>query len=734
MRYGSAVVVFIVAAAAIAPAALPSTLAATLADYDDLQPYPPGQFGPRPGHHAARRRAVFGENNRTYETFPSSRVDPPSMPQVDYIVQPIFYSLRMGHVTYADNPLRMFSVYEPPGGCPVPLLSPSSLALPSVSVTSVSAASASHLASKSPSSTSQPLLATSAAEQHNTASATPLMPTSSSSPASSLHARSSSGVVVASASTVGLPASASASQQQPPLGTSPLSAKTTPSSALPSLQATTSLSVKESALVGMSTNGVRHEPGDSGRRERGAAASTPYSADTRSRPSITAREKHCIVAGNGGFFNTANGACYGNIVSDGRIVQTSPWHNANFGLRRDGTFVVGYIDEAMVNDITNPFVQLVAGVIWLVRNGTNFVSESADVEDLSHQETGRAFVTVRSARTAIGHDAHGRLVMAQIDGKTSVTGIALSDFADLLISKGVVNAVNLDGGGSGVVVLNGTVSNYPSDGPPLASQERPVTTVVCMHAPTCDPPCANNGTCAWGVCECASGYSGVTCEVPVDACDAVDSPCPPSFRCVVAGPGRKECVCDANYESVVVYTDLNGGHGAPHCKPVNVCAGNPGLCGDNAVCVFDGPAKHVCVCHAGYARNASVPDACVDVDECMQQHGGGGCSPHATCHNYPGGHLCVCGGDFSGNGTSCLPVSFVASLAGCHALIIGLAFTSILALAFGIIAAALGYDRLRLRRLGLVRNTPEAAAFLRKGGGGGISYDDDNEFPTGLPM
>ena len=39
----------------------------------------------------------------------------------------------------------------------------------------------------------------------------------------------------------------------------------------------------------------------------------------------------------------------------------------------------------------------------------------------------------------------------------------LYKIAGYLIELGVVNAINLDGGGSSTVVINGTVVNYPSD-------------------------------------------------------------------------------------------------------------------------------------------------------------------------------------------------------------------------------------------------------------------------------
>ncbi len=37
------------------------------------------------------------------------------------------------------------------------------------------------------------------------------------------------------------------------------------------------------------------------------------------------------------------GACHGNIVSDGRRVQSQDLQMTNFGLRKDGTIVVGYV-------------------------------------------------------------------------------------------------------------------------------------------------------------------------------------------------------------------------------------------------------------------------------------------------------------------------------------------------------------------------------------------------------
>ncbi|KAM3836180.1 N-acetylglucosamine-1-phosphodiester alpha-N-acetylglucosaminidase-like, partial [Diretmus argenteus] len=139
----------------------------------------------------------------------------------------------------------------------------------------------------------------------------------------------------------------------------------------------------------------------------------------------TAKPAGCLYAQNGGFFNTRGGQCLGNVVSDGRMVLDSGGvQNAQFGIRRDGSLVFGYLSEEDVLDRNNPFVQLVSGVVWLLRNGQVYINQSLEAECDKTQETGvfRDFVDVVSARTAVGHDAEGRLVLFHMDGQTHHRG------------------------------------------------------------------------------------------------------------------------------------------------------------------------------------------------------------------------------------------------------------------------------------------------------------------------
>ena len=69
----------------------------------------------------------------------------------------------------------------------------------------------------------------------------------------------------------------------------------------------------------------------------------------------------------------------------------------------------------------------------------------------------------QSARVAIGHDKHGVVKVVQVDGKTRNRGLSLDEFVELLLGMGIVNAINLDGGGSSTSVVNGSVVSGSSE-------------------------------------------------------------------------------------------------------------------------------------------------------------------------------------------------------------------------------------------------------------------------------
>jgi exopolysaccharide biosynthesis protein len=68
-------------------------------------------------------------------------------------------------------------------------------------------------------------------------------------------------------------------------------------------------------------------------------------------------------------------------------------------------------------------------------------------------------------RTAMGYTADGRLLILAVEGrhKGVAEGASLTDLADILLSLGAVEALNLDGGGSSCLLVMGKETIKPSD-------------------------------------------------------------------------------------------------------------------------------------------------------------------------------------------------------------------------------------------------------------------------------
>jgi len=201
----------------------------------------------------------------------------------------------------------------------------------------------------------------------------------------------------------------------------------------------------------------------------------------------------CRFATNAGLFDVHTKQCFGNIVSDGRVVQTVPLNETNvaFGVK-DGKYVIGYVSPEDIAE--GGFEELVAGLGWLVRDGKNFVDASLKEANTAVQTSGKGdwYVRMRSGRTAVGHDAEGRLIIFQVDGDSRGKhsyGMTLNEVADHLIKHfNVTNAVAMDSGGSTSFAKDGQFINYPSDQyPPSCPQlppyecERPTSTALCIH-------------------------------------------------------------------------------------------------------------------------------------------------------------------------------------------------------------------------------------------------------------
>jgi hypothetical protein len=103
---------------------------------------------------------------------------------------------------------------------------------------------------------------------------------------------------------------------------------------------------------------------------------------------------------------------------------------------------------------------IVGGWPRLVKGGVNVATVADSVEG-----TFPRFGASRHPRSAVGFSRDSStLYLVAVDGRqTSSAGMSLVELAQALISLGVYDALNLDGGGSTALVVGDSVVNHPSD-------------------------------------------------------------------------------------------------------------------------------------------------------------------------------------------------------------------------------------------------------------------------------
>lgn len=213
------------------------------------------------------------------------------------------------------------------------------------------------------------------------------------------------------------------------------------------------------------------------------------------RTSITSVEGvklPCVLSVNGGFFNLTTPSCIGNVISNGTHVQVTDSPNSNFGMTKDNKILIGYLDKKEILKLG--VTQLQSGVLWIVRDGKIWVNESFSIE-----KPLPSFVTLLAPRVGYGITRQGELIFIQVDGYLrgeeygNQPGLNLYQFAELALEYGAVELVNMDGGGSATVLINGIFKSQCTDScqifdiprqcptGPIGRCERKVSTIACVN-------------------------------------------------------------------------------------------------------------------------------------------------------------------------------------------------------------------------------------------------------------
>ncbi len=110
--------------------------------------------------------------------------------------------------------------------------------------------------------------------------------------------------------------------------------------------------------------------------------------------------------------------------------------------------------EIKTNPEWNDVKHIISGGPYLVKNGEIYVD--AQAQKLNS-------VTGKNPRTAIGYTADKNLILITIDGREeNSVGMTLNELAKFMRDIGCVYAMNLDGGGSSIMYVNGAIANNPS--------------------------------------------------------------------------------------------------------------------------------------------------------------------------------------------------------------------------------------------------------------------------------
>ena len=110
----------------------------------------------------------------------------------------------------------------------------------------------------------------------------------------------------------------------------------------------------------------------------------------------------------------------------------------------------------------------------LIQNSTIHITNNEE-----QMFSGKA-VDDKHPRTAIGYTSEGKLIILVVQGRTPgiAEGVSLTELAKLMLDLGCVEALNLDGGGSSCMLVNGKETIKTSD----KGGQRPVPGVLLIQA------------------------------------------------------------------------------------------------------------------------------------------------------------------------------------------------------------------------------------------------------------
>lgn len=217
---------------------------------------------------------------------------------------------------------------------------------------------------------------------------------------------------------------------------------------------------------------------------------------------------------NGGFFSSASSLSlvqYNGTISSANVKSLNRTYNGKstayyptrgaFGISADGVPSVSWVynvgtGNGTVYSYPSPSPNLLntapqavpsaafpaGGSPWAVISaigGSPVLIKDGEINITSAEELIEVDNTSSRARSAIGYTANGMVVLLAVEGNNpnGGAGLSLAELAQLMKEMGCVGALNLDGGGSTSMTVNGKLTVQPSD----AAGERAVISTIILR-------------------------------------------------------------------------------------------------------------------------------------------------------------------------------------------------------------------------------------------------------------
>lgn len=197
-----------------------------------------------------------------------------------------------------------------------------------------------------------------------------------------------------------------------------------------------------------------------------ALANNTYGRNITDTTSNMAEENNAVLAINGDYYGARQA---GYVIRNGNLYRNTSGDRDVLVITKTGEFEFVSENETSAEEL------LQSGAYQVLSFGPVLLDDG-EISVGENDEVGMAMAS--NPRTAIGYLGNNHYVFVVSDGRTSESaGLSLYELATFMKELGIVDAYNLDGGGSSTMVFKGEIINNPTTNG-HSNQERAVSDIV----------------------------------------------------------------------------------------------------------------------------------------------------------------------------------------------------------------------------------------------------------------